>query len=149
MEPLPEIRGGDAQDLLDFFRTQAVQLAEEEGVGESLRELGEAPAEDVPELAGLHLPAGVAAPVRRADPPVAPAIEGRSPVPLADPPLPAAGSRDPAEVVHDLVPEDPDQPCPLARTARERSPARRASRNVSWTTSAARSGDRSRNSAYR
>ena len=122
MEALPEIGGGDAQPLLDLLRLQLVQLAEEEGVGDPLREPGEAAAEDVPELAGLDLPGSgrlPSAPDRPASGP------GRRTAIR-----PGSGRRviagrglatRPPELIRDLVPQDADQPRPLARSPSERS----------------------------
>ena len=118
MEPRPEVRGTDAEVFLNLLRAEPVQLAKQEGVGEPLGELGEATAEDLPELAGLDVPAWLAGPRRRDDPPPTSTVEfsliGLMPV-RGD-----GGPFRPPEMVGDLVLEDADEPGPLVRPALER-----------------------------
>src|SRR5262245_37489310 len=123
METLPEIRRRDAQGLLNLLGTHAVQLPEEECVGQSLGKLGEATAKNGPELTRLQHPARLASPVGKARSPVSPPVEPRiSPVGRAAPVrvhdrLPAH----PAKVIANLVPEDADQPGPFTGMTRERT----------------------------
>jgi hypothetical protein len=106
---------------LDFLGAEAIQLAEEEGVGEIPGEFTQASAEGIPELAGLDVARRVAGPGGRAGPPSAVAIEVRSDLgargKAVDGLLAAAR---PPQVVDDLVFQDADEPGSLARPARER-----------------------------
>ena len=77
VEARPEVRGGDPQELLDLLRAQAVQLAEEEGVGEPRGSLERQRPKTSQNSRVSIVAARVAGPRRRADPPVAPAVERR------------------------------------------------------------------------
>src|SRR5262249_38678248 len=120
MEPGPEIFGRDSQPLPDLLGAEAVELTKQEGVGESFGEFRETAAEDLPELARLDLAAWFTRPRRRRQLAAAPPVERGRPfvLPVGPESRPGVAVRA-AKMVHDLVLQDPDQPGPLARAARE------------------------------
>ena len=141
MEALPEIHRRDFERVLNLIRAQSVELAKKECVCNPLRQLGHTTAEDLPELFRLHLLARVASPRCRA---LLASGRGRRMATLrlrlsrhrcislflamifgSDQRSCAGGSRR-ATSARSLA----------LRTSR----GRRASRKVSWTASAARSG---------
>src|SRR5262245_3341106 len=78
VQPGPEVRRRDPDRVTDLLAAQAFQLAEEEGVGEGRRELGQAALDGRPELNTFHLLVGANAPARRPDLP--------EPSPVEEPP---------------------------------------------------------------
>ncbi len=126
METLPEVCGRDTQGVLNLIRAQSVELAEKERVGEPLRQFGHATAEHLPELFRLHLPAWVASPRRRACSPMTSSVKAfhvQAGSVFRDTVQSGRLSSRFSDLVNDLVPEDPDEPGPLAGSPRIRVPS--------------------------
>ncbi len=114
MELGPQISRGDAQYLANFVRGHSLDLAKAEGVGHRRREPAQAPPERVPELRPFHLLQTTGAPSRGDALPFPALVERqfrgrrfRSPATLS------------ANVIGDLVSQNPDQPGALRGLALE------------------------------